>query len=152
MLTSTFKKTLFITVLFLSFSIFAEVTSLEVRGNFQSAYKIYDNYNFSPYFDNKDTNQDFSAIARIIIEADSYDQYSYELHTVQAYNYSNLETGVNGRDTTMLFVDLSDNWIEKTDKTAHFYIDRANIQFTLQDLDIQLGRLAVGFGKPSFIL
>ena len=50
----------------------------------------------------------------------------------------------------MLFFDLSDNWIEKTDKTAHFYIDRANIQFTLQDLDIQLGRLAVGFGKPSF--
>ena len=106
-------------------------------------------FSFSPYFDNKDTNQDFSSIARIIIDTDSHHQYSYELHTVQVYNYSNIYTGVSGRDTSMLLVDLSDNWIEKKDKTAHFYIDRANIQFELQDLDLHFGRLAVGFGKPS---
>ena len=147
---NTFTKLLFIVLLFLSLNIFAKDPLVDISGNFQSGYKVYDNYNFSPYFDNKDTNQDFSSIARIIIEADSLDQYSYELHAVQAYNYSNLYTGVSGRDTSMLLIDLSDNWIEKTDRAAHFYIDRANVQFAMQDLDIHFGRLAVGFGKPSF--
>ncbi len=150
MIQNIFSKLLFVQLILLSLNTFAEAPSIDVSGNFQSGYKIYDNYNFSPYFDNKDTNQDFSSIARIIIDTNSHDHYSYELHTVQVYNYSNIYTGVSGRDTSMLLVDLSDNWIEKKDKVAHFYIDRANIQFELQDLDLHFGRLAVGFGKPSF--
>jgi hypothetical protein len=50
----------------------------------------------------------------------------------------------------MLYTDLGDNWIEKTDQAANYYIDRANIKFSVQDLDIRFGRLAVGFGKPFF--
>jgi hypothetical protein len=145
-----FAKIFFNGILFLSLNIYAQNFTTAVSGNFQSGYKIYDNYNFSPYFDNKSINQDFTSVVRIVFDVDSKDQYSYELHTVQTYNYSNLYTGVSGRDTSMLFVDLSDNWIEKTDRTAHFYVDRANIQFAIQDLDIHLGRLAVGFGKPFF--
>ena len=145
-----FVKIFFTVILFFSLNIFAESSAVEISGNFQSGYKVYDNFSFSPYFNNKDTNQDFSSVARIIIEEDSHNQYSYELHAVQAYNYSNVYTGIGGRDTSMLVVDLSDNWIEKTDRAAHFYIDRANVQFAVQDLDIYFGRLAVSFGKPSF--
>jgi hypothetical protein len=89
-------------------------------------------------------------VARIIIEGDSRDKYSYELHAVQAYNYSNINTGITDRDTSMSVVDYGDNWIKKSDQSAHYYLDRANINFAVEDLDIHFGRLAVSFGKPTF--
>ena len=150
MIQKNLAKLLFIVLLLLSVNTFAEAPFIDVSGNFQSGYKIYDNYNFSPYFDNKDTNQDFSSLARIIFELDNDNQNSYELHIIQAYNYSNLSTSISGPDTSMLLIDLSDNWIEKNDKSSHVYVDRANIQFSQKDLDIHFGRIAVSFGKPSF--
>ena len=72
---TTFTKILFIALLLLSLNIFAKGSSVDISGNFQSGYKVYDNYNFSPYFDNKDTNQDFLSIARIIFELDN-DKFS----------------------------------------------------------------------------
>mgnify|MGYP000333094992 CR=1 FL=1 len=53
---NTFTKLLFIVLLFLSLNIFAKGPLVDISGNFQSGYKVYDNYNFSPYFDNKDIN------------------------------------------------------------------------------------------------
>ena len=148
MLTSTFKKILFFGLIFYSLQLFARDSIIEVSGNIQSGYKLYDHYSFSPYFDQNNT-QEFFSVARIIIEGDSHDKYFYELHAVQAYDYSNVKTGVGGRSTSMLLVDLSDDWINNTDRTAYSYIDRANIKFSLQDLDIQVGRLAASFGKPT---
>ena len=91
-------------------------------------------------------------MARIIIESDSHNVYSYELHAVQAYNYSDVYTGITSRDTSLLSVDLENNWTDKTDvdQAAYYYFDRANIKFVVQDLDIHFGRLAVSFGKPIF--
>ena len=149
MLVGTFKKILFFVIIFYSLQLFAEDYDIEVSGNVQSGYKLIDHYSFSPYFDQNNT-QDFSSVARIIFEGFIQDQYSYELHAVQAYNYSNLKTGIGGRDTSMLSVDLSDDWINDTDRSAHSYIDRANIKFSVQDLDFQIGRLATSFGKPAF--
>jgi len=149
MLAETFKKILFSALVFYSSQLFAEDFDIEISGSVQSGYKLYNHYNFSPYFD-KDSTQDFFSVARIIMEGDIYDQHSYELHAVQAYNYSNIKTGVGGRDTSMLSIDLSSDWISDSDRSAHFYIDRANIIFSLQDLDIQVGRLATSFGKPTF--
>ncbi len=149
MLTSTFKKILFFGLIFYSLQLFARDSIIEVSGNIQSGYKLYDHYSFSPYFDQNNT-QEFFSVARIIVEGDSHDKYFYELHAVQAYDYSNVKTGVGGRSTSMLLVDLSDDWINNTDRTAYSYIDRANIKFSLQDLDIQVGRLATSFGKPTF--
>ena len=149
MLVCTFKKIPFFLLIFYSFQLFAEDFDIEISGSVQSGYKLYDHYSFSPYFD-QDSTQEFFSVARIIMEGDIYDQHSYELHAVQAYNYSNAKTGVGGRGTSMLFLDLSDDWINDTDRSAHSYIDRANIRFSLQDLDIQVGRLATSFGKPTF--
>ena len=149
MLISTFKKALFFALIFYSLQLFARDSVIDVSGSVQSGYKLYDHYSFSPYFDQNKT-QDFSAIARIIFEGVIQDQFSYELHAVQAYNYSNLKTGIGGRDISMLSVDLSDDWINDTDRSAYSYIDRANIKFSVQDLDFQIGRLATSFGKPTF--
>ena len=142
-------KILLIVLIFSPFQSIADDSSIDVSGSIQAGYKLYDNYSFTPYFD-KNITQDFSSVARIIFEGDSHNKYSYELHAIQAYNYSNIDTGVTGRDTSMLYTDLGDNWIEKTDQAANYYIDRANIKFSAQDLDIHFGRLAVGFGKPFF--
>ena len=149
MLVDTFKKILFSLLIFYSSQLFAEDFDIEVSGSVQSGYKLFDHYSFSPYFD-QDRTQQFFSVARIIMEGNIYDQHSYELHAVQAYDYSNAKTGMGGRDTSMLSVDLSDNWINDTDRAANFYIDRANIKFSVQDLDIQAGRLATSFGKPIF--
>ena len=142
-------KILLIVLIFFPFRSIAEDSPIDVSGSIQTGYKLYDNYSFAPYFD-KDIAHDFLSVARIIFEGDSHNKYSYELHAIQAYNYSNIDTGVTGRDTSMLYTDLGDNWIEKTDQAANYYIDRANIKFSVQDLDIHFGRLAVGFGKPFF--
>ena len=48
MIQKTLAKLLFIALLFLSVNAFAEAPSIDVSGNFQSGYKLYDNYNFSP--------------------------------------------------------------------------------------------------------
>ena len=142
-------KILLIVLIFFPFRSIAEDSPIDVSGSIQTGYKLYDNYSFAPYFD-KDIAHDFLSVARIIFEGDSHNKYSYELHAIQAYNYSNIDTGVTGRDTSMLYTDLGDNWIEKIDQAANYYIDRANIKFSVQDLDIHFGRLAVGFGKPFF--
>jgi hypothetical protein len=142
-------KILLIVLVFFPFKSFAQDSSIDIRGSIQTGYNLYDNYSFAPYFD-KNITQDFSSMARIIIEGDSRDKYSYELHAVQAYNYSNINTGITGRDTSMSVVNYGDNWIKKSDQSAHYYLDRANVKFAVEDLDIYFGRLAVSFGKPLF--
>ena len=142
-------KILLIALVFFPFKSFAQDSSIDVSGSIQTGYNLYDNYSFAPYFD-KNITQDFSSVARIIIEGDSRDKYSYELHAVQTYNYSNINTGITDRDTSMLVVDYGDNWIKKSDQSAHYYLDRANVKFAVEDLDIHFGRLAVSFGKPLF--
>ena len=142
-------KILLIVLVFFPFKSFAQDSSIDVSGSIQTGYNLYDNYSFAPYFD-KNITQDFSSVARIIIEGDSREKYSYELHAVQAYNYSNINTGITDRDTSMLVVDYGNNWIKKSDQSAHYYLDRANVKFAVEDLDIHFGRLAVSFGKPLF--
>ena len=142
-------KILLIVLVFFPFKSFAQDSSIDVSGSIQTGYNLYDNYSFAPYFD-KNITQDFSSVARIIIEGDSQKKYSYELHAVQAYNYSNINTGITDRDISMSVVDYGDNWIKKSDQSAHYYIDRANVKFAVEDLDIHFGRLAVSFGKPLF--
>ena len=149
MFLNKYKKILLIAVIFFPVKSFAQDSSINVSGSIQTGYNLYDNYSFAPYFDNNIV-QDFSSVARIIIEGDSLDKYSYELHAVQAYNYSNINTGITDRDTSMLVVDYGDNWIKKSDQSAHYYFDRANVKFAVEDLDIHFGRLAVSFGKPLF--
>ena len=138
MLAGTFKKILFSALVFYSSQLFAEDFNIEISGSVQSGYKLYDHYSFSPYFD-QDSTQEFFSVARIIVEGDIFDQHSYELHAVQAYDYSNAKTGVGGRDASMLSLDLSDDWINDAERSAHSYIERANIKFSLQYLDIQVG-------------
>jgi len=142
-------KILLVALVFFPFKSFAQDSSIDVSGSIQTGYNLYENYSFAPYFD-KNITQDFSSVARIIIEGDSRNKYSYELHAVQAYNYSNINTGITDRDTSMLVIDYSDNWIKKSDQSAFYYLDRANVKFAMKDLDIHLGRLAVSFGKPLF--
>ena len=142
-------KILLIVIVFFPFKSFAQDSSMDVSGSIQTGYNLYDNYSFVPYFD-KNITQDFSSVARIIIEGNSRKKYSYELHAVQAYNYSNINTGITNRDISMSVVDYGDNWIKKSDQSAHYYIDRANVKFAVEDLDIHFGRLAVSFGKPLF--
>ena len=142
-------KILLIVLVFFPFKSFAQDSSIDVSGSIQTGYNLYDNYSFTPYFD-KNITQDFSSVARIIIEGDSQKKYSYELHAVQAYNYSNINTGITDRDISMSVVDYGDNWIKKSDQSAHYYLDRANVKFAVEDLDIYFGRLAVSFGKPTF--
>ena len=111
-------KILLIVLIFFPFRSIADDSSIDVNGSIQTGYKLYDNYSFAPYFDN-DTAQDFSSVARIIFERESHNKYSYELHAIQAYNYSTVDTGVTVRDTSMLYTELGDDWIERNDETAN---------------------------------
>ena len=144
-----FIKNILIIIIFVPIKLFAQESLVNFSGNIQTGYNYYDNYSFAPYFD-KDTNEEYSAIARIIIESNNYDNFSYEIHALQTYNYSDVKTGVSGRSLSMLSADLGGDRIKNTDESAHYYIDRANVKFTTNDLDIYLGRLAVSFGKPHF--
>ena len=149
MIIDKYIRILLIVLIFSPFQSIADDSSIDVSGSVQAGYKLYDNYDFAPYFD-KDTAQDFSSVARVIFEGDIHNKYLYELHAIQAYNYSDADTGITGRDTSMLYTELGDDWIEENDERANYYIDRANIKFSTQDLDIHFGRLAVSFGKPFF--
>ncbi len=142
-------KNILIIILFIPIKVFAQESLVNFSGNIQTGYNYYDNYSFTPYFD-KDTNEEYSAIARFILESNNYDNFSYEIHALQTYNYSDIKTGVSGRSLSMLSADLGEDRIKNNDESAHYYIDRANIKFTTNDLDIYLGRLAVSFGKPQF--
>ncbi len=142
-------KNILIIIVFIPFKLFAQESLINLSGNIETVYKNYDNYNFTPYFD-QDSNEEYSAIARIILESNNYENISYEIHALQTYNYSDVKTGASGRDTTMLSADLGGNRINNNDESAHYYIDRANLKFTTNDLDVHLGRLAVSFGKPQF--
>ena len=142
-------KNILIIIIFIPIKLFAQESLVNFSGNIQTGYNYYDNYSFAPYFD-KDTNEEYSAIARIIIESNNYDNFSYEMHVLQTYNYSDIKTGVSGRSLSMLSADLGEDWIKNNDESAHYYIDRANVKFTTKDLDICLGRLAISFGKPQF--
>ena len=144
-----FIKNILIIIIFIPIKLFAQESLVNFSGNIQTGYNYYDNYSFAPYFD-KDTNEEYSAIARIIIESNNYDNFSYEMHVLQTYNYSDIKTGVSGRSLSMLSADLGEDWIKNNDESAHYYIDRANVKFTTKDLDIYLGRLAISFGKPQF--
>ena len=144
-----FIKNILIIIIFIPIKLFAQESLVNFSGNIQTGYNYYDNYSFAPYFD-KDTNEEYSAIARIIIESNNYDNFSYEIHALQTYNYSDIKTGVSGRSLSMLSTDLGEDRIKNNDESAHYYIDRANVKFTTKDLDIYLGRLAVSFGKPQF--
>jgi len=50
----------------------------------------------------------------------------------------------------MLSADLGNDRINNSDESANYYIDRANVKFSKEDVDIYFGRLAVSFGKPHF--
>ena len=84
MLVGTFKKILFIALVFYSAQLFAEEFDIEISGSVQSGYKFYDHYSFSPYFDQNGT-QEFFSVVRIIIEGVYFDQHFYVLHGLQAY-------------------------------------------------------------------
>ena len=142
-------RNILIVIIFIPLKLFAQDSLVNFSGNIQAGYNFYDNYSFTPYFD-KDTNEEYSTIARIILESKNYDNFSYEIHALQAYNYSNIKTGISGRSLSMLSIDLGEDRIKNTDESAHYYIDRANVKFTKKDLDIYFGRLAISFGKPRF--
>ena len=86
----------------------------------------------------KNTNEDYSSVARIMIDARNNDKLSYEFHAIQAYNYSDIKTGVTGRSLSMLSADLGDDRINNSDESANYYIDRANVKFSKEDVDIFL--------------
>jgi len=142
-------KTILILFIFFPFRLFAQDNLINISGSIHSGYNLYDNYSFAPYFD-KNNNEEFSSVARIIIEGNNYDKLSYEIHAVQAYNYSDVKTGIAGRGLSMLSADLGGDRINNADESANYYIDRANVKFSTEDVDIYLGRLAVSFGKPHF--
>ena len=142
-------KTILIFFIFFPFKLFAQDNLINISGSIHSGYNFYDNYSFAPYF-KKNTNKDYSSVARIIIDARNNDKLSYEFHAIQAYNYSDIKTGVTGRSLSMLFADLEGDRINNSDESANYYIDRANVKFSKEDVDIYFGRLAVSFGKPHF--
>jgi len=95
-----FIKNILIIIIFIPIKLFAQESLVNFSGNIQTGYNYYDNYSFAPYFD-KDTNEEYSAIARIIIESNNYDNFlesnnydnfSYEMHALQTYNYSDIKT------------------------------------------------------------
>ena len=149
MFLNKFIKITLVVFVFFPFRLFAQDTQINFSGNIQTGYNLYNNYSFAPYFSN-DTNQEFSSLVRIIIDANNYNNLSYEFHALQAYNYSDVDTGVNARGLSMLSIDLDGDRIKNSDESAHYYIDRANIKLALENLDISFGRLAVSFGKPYF--
>ncbi len=126
-------------------------------GRLSTTNSLIDNYNFEPFFGDKNTDQSSQTLLRLIAAGRPTEQLSYEVHGVQSYTYSSAQRGtestifgISGMDTRYRALDATWDWYEGNEDVASLWLDRANLKLALAKADIIAGRQAITFGKAYF--
>ena len=116
------------------------------------------NYNFTPYFQNQDTDEYLQGILRLTAAGRPTDRWNYEVHLVSALDYrstggeiSTAGFGANGGAKTRYRAwDTTYEYIDEKYTSGTAWLDRFNVQLHFDAFDLTLGRQAITFGKAYF--
>jgi len=117
------------------------------------------NYDFEPFFGKKNKNDNFSqTILRLTASGKPNDYIAYEMHAVQSLDISTQQSSSTGtagfglvpRKTRYRTLNETQNWIDEDNRLASLWLDRLNIRFSNDWMDLTLGRQAITFGKAYF--
>ncbi|UCG20455.1 MAG: hypothetical protein JSU80_12105 [Deltaproteobacteria bacterium] len=126
-------------------------------GRLSTTNLLIDNYDFEPFFDDRNTDRTSQNVLRLIAAGRPTEQLHYEVHGVQSYTYSTSrrETGsslfgTSGTDTRYRSLDATWDWYESSKSLASLWLDRFNLKAALANADITVGRQPITFGKAYF--
>ena len=126
-------------------------------GRLSTTNALVDNYNFEPFFGDKNTDQFSQNLLRLIAGGRPTEQLSYEVHGIQSYTYSSAGDGTespifgtSGADRRYRALDATWDWHEGDNSVASLWLDRFNVKNALSWADITVGRQAITFGKAYF--
>jgi hypothetical protein len=126
-------------------------------GRLSTTNALVDNYDFDPFFGDKNTDQSSQNLLRLIAEGKPTEQLSYEVHGIQSYTYSSAGDGTespifgtSGADRRYRALDTTWDWHESDNSVASLWLDRFNTKSALPWADITCGRQAITFGKAYF--
>jgi hypothetical protein len=126
-------------------------------GRLSTTNALVDNYNFEPFFGDKNTDQFSQNLLRLIAGGRPTKQLSYEVHGIQSYTYSSAGDGTespifgtSGADRRYRALDATWDWHEGDNSVASLWLDRFNAKNALSWADITVGRQAITFGKAYF--
>ena len=126
-------------------------------GRLSTTNALVDNYNFEPFFGDKNTDQFSQNLLRLIAGGKPTEQLSYEVHGIQSYTYSSAGDGAespifgtSGADRRYRALDATWDWHEGDNSVASLWLDRLNAKTALSWADITVGRQAITFGKAYF--
>lgn len=126
-----------------------------VSGSLRTVGAVVDAYDFDPFFDGADTNDLSQTLLRLTVAGRPAPRLRYEIHGVQAVQYSSAAGGgaalpfldLAPSDVRYRAFDLTLDWHREDDLTASFLLDRANAGVALSWADVTVGRQAITFGK-----
>lgn len=127
-------------------------------GSLRTVGALFLNYDFPASYGDEGMDDYFQALIRITAAGRPRDEFSYEVHMVQALTYfSGLGRGrgtgtinLGGGKTRYRAVDEASEWWTRDDVSALLWVDRLNVKLALRHMDLTLGRQAVTFGKAHF--
>jgi len=132
-------------------------SSFGLDGRLSTTNALVDNYDFEPFFGDKNTDQFSQNLLRLIAGGRPTEQLSYEVHGIQSYTYSSAGDGTespifgtSGADRRYRALDATWDWHEGDNSLATLWLDRFNTKSALPWADITVGRQAVTFGKAYF--
>ena len=127
-------------------------------GRLSTTNALVDNYDFQPFFGDKNTDQFSQNLLRLIAGGRPTEQLSYEVHGIQSYTYSSAGDGTtespifgtSGADRRFRALDATWDWHQGDNSVASLWLDRFNTKSALSWADITVGRQAITFGKAYF--
>ncbi|MGD8383750.1 MAG: hypothetical protein PVJ11_16530, partial [Syntrophobacterales bacterium] len=127
-------------------------------GRLSTTNALVDNYNFEPFFADKNTDQFSQNLLRLIAGGRPTGQLTYEVHGIQSYTYSSAGDGTtespifgtSGADQRYRSLDATWDWHDGDNDVASLWLDRFNAKSALSWADITVGRQAITFGKAYF--
>ncbi|MFQ5344953.1 MAG: hypothetical protein ACE5DZ_03220 [Mariprofundus sp.] len=104
----------------------------------------------NPFFYRDQHVSGLAGSGRLMLDADSGGQLSFETHAIQTYIPNTLQSG-GRRFATGLGVERSDtlDW-SFGNKQAHFLFDRLNVQYASDQLNIKLGRQPINLASTFY--
>ena len=127
-------------------------------GRLSTTNALVDNYNFEPFFGDKNTDQFSQNLLRLIAGGRPTGQFTYEVHGIQSYTYSSAGDGTtespifgtSGADRRYRSLDATWDWHDGDNDVASLWLDRFNAKSAFSWADITVGRQAITFGKAYF--
>ena len=123
--------------------------SLELRGLLRGFGITLQNPDNSFFYNDRNIS-DLAGVGRLMLDADMGGRISFEMHTTQSYIPGTLQTA-GSRFATQLGVERSDimDW-SFANRQAHVLLDRLNMQYVSDRLNIRLGRQPVNMASTFY--